>query len=187
MKKHMVRAEVRARREESEELRRLVEGVGEPRRGADREGSRMKAAERWNVGTLERSAFTEPTLWGLVGHTPLIPVPSFHRSNLQLLLKAEWFNPGGSVKDRAALFILRDGVARGELPRKRLLDASSGNTAVAYAMLGAAAGVGVTACGPAECSPERQAVLPVYGAEGSFTEPPGGPGGANREARRLAT
>src|SRR3989442_9761304 len=113
MKKHMVRAEVRARREESEELRRLVEGVGEPRRGADREGSRMKAAERWNVGTLERSAFTEPTLWGLVGHTPLIPVPSFHRSNLQLLLKAEWFNPGGSVKDRAALFILRDGVARG--------------------------------------------------------------------------
>ncbi len=146
----------------------------------------MKAAERWNVGTLERSAITEPTLWGLVGNTPLIPVPSFHRSTVQLLLKAEWLNPGGSVKDRAALFILRDGLARGELPRKRLLDASSGNTAVAYAMLGAAAGIGVTACVPANASPERKALLQVYGAEVILTDPLESSDGAIREARRLA-
>jgi len=146
----------------------------------------MKAAERWNVGTLEGSAITEPTLWGLVGNTPLIPVPSFHRSTVQLLLKAEWLNPGGSVKDRAALFILRDGLARGELPRKRLLDASSGNTAVAYAMLGAAAGIGVTACVPANASPERKALLQVYGAEVILTDPLESSDGAIREARRLA-
>ena len=59
----------------------------------------------------------------------------------RLYLKAEWLNPGGSVKDRAARAILRDGLCRGELPGKRLLDASSGNTGIAYAMLGAAAGV----------------------------------------------
>jgi S-sulfo-L-cysteine synthase (O-acetyl-L-serine-dependent) len=146
----------------------------------------MKAAERWNVGTLERSAFTEPTLWGLVGNTPLIPVPSFHRSTVQLLLKAEWLNPGGSVKDRAALFILRDGIARGELPGKRLLDASSGNTAIAYAMLGAAAGIGVTVCVPRNASSERQALLDAYGAEVVLTDPLEGSDGAIREARRLA-
>ena len=80
----------------------------------------------------------EPALWGLVGNTPLIPLaPStgLHRPSPSLFLKAEWLNPGGSVKDRPALFILRDGVARGELPGKRLLDATSGNTGVAYAML----------------------------------------------------
>src|SRR5438034_8203433 len=146
----------------------------------------MKAAERWNVGTLERSAITEPTLWGLVGNTPLIPVPSFHRSTVQLLLKAEWLNPGGSVKDRAALFILRDGLARGELPRKRLLDASSGNTAVAYAMLGAAAGIGVTVCVPRNASAERQALLGAYGAEVVFTDALEGSDGAIRKARELA-
>src|SRR5256886_9439278 len=84
----------------------------------------------------------EPALWGLVGNTPLIPLPpstALHRPRPPLSLKAEWLNPGGSVKDRAALFILRDGIARGELPAKRLLDSSSGNTAIAYAMLGAAA------------------------------------------------
>src|SRR5437016_13669960 len=146
----------------------------------------MKAAERWNVGTLKRSAITEPTLWGLVGNTPLIPVPSFHRSTVQLLLKAEWLNPGGSVKDRAALFILRDGIARGELPDKRLLDASSGNTAIAYAMLGAAAGIGVTVCVPRNASAERQALLDAYGAEVVLTDPLEGSDGAIREARRLA-
>ncbi|MGH7700655.1 MAG: pyridoxal-phosphate dependent enzyme, partial [Gemmatimonadales bacterium] len=83
----------------------------------------------------------EPALWSLVGNTPLLPLPSPSasvRPRPPVFLKAEWLNPGGSVKDRAALFILRDGLARGALPTKRVLDASSGNTAVAYAMLGAA-------------------------------------------------
>jgi cysteine synthase B len=100
-------------------------------------------------------------------------------------LKCEWLNPGGSVKDRAALFILRDGVARGELPGKRLLDASSGNTAVAYAMLGAAAGIGVTVCVPANASRERQALLQAYGAEVILTDPLEGADAAIRAAREL--
>jgi S-sulfo-L-cysteine synthase (O-acetyl-L-serine-dependent) len=131
----------------------------------------------------------EPALWGLVGNTPLIPVtPStnLHHPPPTLLLKAEWLNPGGSVKDRPALFILRDGIARGELPRKRVLDASSGNTAIAYAMLGAAAGIGVTVCVPRNASAERKALLEAHGAEVIFTDPLDGSDGAIRAARALA-
>jgi len=132
----------------------------------------------------------EPALWGLVGNTPLIPLPpspALARPLSSVFLKAEWLNPGGSVKDRAALYILRDGVARGELPAKRLLDASSGNTAIAYAMLGAAAGIGVTVCVPANASVERKALLETYGAEVIFTDPLDGSDGAIRAARELAT
>jgi len=131
----------------------------------------------------------EPALWGLVGNTPLIPLPTstaLARPLPSVLLKAEWFNPGGSVKDRAALFILRDGIARGELPAKRLLDSSSGNTAIAYAMLGAAAGIGVTMCVPANASAERKALLAAYGAEVMLTDPLDGSDGAIRRARQLA-
>jgi len=145
------------------------------------------ATERRKDGRTETRAVAEPMLWGLVGNTPLIPLPSFRPSDLpSLYLKAEWLNPGGSVKDRAALFILRDGIARGELPGKRLLDASSGNTAIAYAMLGAAAGVGVTVCVPANASVERKVLLERYGAEVVFTDPLDGADGAIREARELA-
>jgi len=131
----------------------------------------------------------EPALWGLVGNTPLIPLPTstdLARPLPSVFLKAEWFNPGGSVKDRPALFILRDGIARGELPRKRLLDASSGNTAIAYAMLGAAAGIGVTVCVPRNASTERKALLEAYGAEVIFTDPLDGSDGAIRAAGALA-
>ncbi len=131
----------------------------------------------------------EPALWALVGNTPLIPLPpstALDRPGPPVFLKAEWLNPSGSVKDRAALFILRDGIARGELPAKRLLDASSGNTAIAYAMLGAAAGIGVTVCVPRNASAERQALLDAYGAEVVLTDPLEGSDGAIREARRLA-
>jgi cysteine synthase B len=118
----------------------------------------------------------------------LIPLPTFQHSNVpSLYLKCEWLNPSGSVKDRAALFILRDGLARGELPGKQLLDASSGNTAIAYAMLGAAAGVRVTVCVPANASAERKALLEAYGAEAIFTDPLEGSDGAIRTARELAT
>jgi S-sulfo-L-cysteine synthase (O-acetyl-L-serine-dependent) len=130
----------------------------------------------------------EPALWALVGNTPLIPVaPSTALHRLPpLLLKAEWFNPGGSVKDRAALFILRDGIARGLLPGRRLLDATSGNTGIAYAMLGAAAGIGITLCVPANASPERRALLAAYGADVIYTDPLEGTDGAIRCARELA-
>jgi cysteine synthase B len=131
----------------------------------------------------------EPAVWALVGNTPLIPIPSstaLARPRPSLFLKAEWFNPGGSVKDRPALFILRDGIARGFLPGRRLLDATSGNTGIAYAMLGAAAGIGITLCVPANASPERKALLAAFGAEVSYTDPLEGTDGAIRRARELA-
>ena len=144
------------------------------------------AAVRRTGGQAVGTRFAEPDLWGLVGNTPLIPcLPDRPTARPPLYLKAEWFNPGGSVKDRPALFILRDGIARGELPAKRLLDASSGNTAIAYAMLGAAAGIGVTVCVPANASAERKALLEMYGAEVVLTDPLDGSDGAIRAAREL--
>src|SRR5215218_10021394 len=125
----------------------------------------------------------EPALWRAVGNTPLLPLRL--ESQGRLYLKAEWLNPGGSVKDRAARSILRDALCRGELPGKRLLDASSGNTGIAYAMLGAAAGVGVTICVPANASPERKALLEIYGAEVILTDRMEGTEGAARKAREL--
>jgi cysteine synthase B len=143
------------------------------------------AADGRTVGRSDRkAAFSEPALWGLVGNTPLVPVRLSTGPTVRL--KCEWLNPGGSVKDRPALFILRDGIARGELPRKRLLDASSGNTAIAYAMLGVAAGVGITVCVPANASAERRALLDAYGAEVILTDPLEGSDGAIRKARDLA-
>jgi len=136
------------------------------------------------VGRSDRWTFTEPALWGLVGNTPLVPVQLSDGPTVRL--KCEWLNPGGSVKDRPALFILRDGIVRQELPAKRLLDASSGNTAIAYAMLGAAAGVLVTVCVPANASAERRALLEAYGADVILTDPLEGSDGAIRRARELA-
>ena len=121
-----------------------------------------------------------------VGNTPLLPVRFPGEGRGRLWLKAEWLNPGGSVKDRAARAILREGLARGELPGKRLLDASSGNTGIAYAMLGAAAGVKVTICLPGNASPERWSLLEIYGAEVVVTDRLDGTEGAARKALELA-
>jgi S-sulfo-L-cysteine synthase (O-acetyl-L-serine-dependent) len=126
----------------------------------------------------------EPALWNAVGNTPLFPVQT-DVGERPLYLKAEWLNPGGSVKDRAARAILRDGLCRGELPAKRLLDASSGNTGIAYAMLGAAAGVDVTICLPGNASPERRALLEIYGAEVVLTDRLAGTDGAVERALEL--
>jgi cysteine synthase B len=133
----------------------------------------------------ERATIREPALWQAVGNTPLLPV-ALPDGTGRFWLKAEWLNPGGSVKDRAARAILRDALRRGELPDKRLLDASSGNTGIAYAMLGAAAGIGVTICLPANASPERRALLEIYGAEVILTDRMEGTEGAARRARELA-
>jgi cysteine synthase B len=132
-----------------------------------------------------RSVRREPALWQAVGDTPLFPVETPDGAG-RFWLKAEWMNPGGSVKDRAARAILRDGLDRGLLPGRRLLDASSGNTGIAYAMLGAAAGVNVTICLPGNASPERRALLEIYGAEVIQTDRLDGTEGAARRARELA-
>lgn len=106
---------------------------------------------------------------------------------IQILGKAEWVNPGGSVKDRAAAAIVFDALQREELcPGRRLLDATSGNTGIAYAMLGAALEFGVTLCMPANVSPERKRMVRAFGAEVIWTDPAESSDGAIRKARELA-
>ena len=103
-----------------------------------------------------------------IGNTPLIRLeqPVRGLEGISLLAKAEWANPGGSVKDRAAANIVRDAIARGHLvPGKTLLDATSGNTGIAFAMLGAALGFPVQLCMPTSVSPERKRILKAYGAQ----------------------
>ncbi|MDE1162894.1 MAG: cysteine synthase family protein [Acidobacteriaceae bacterium] len=123
-----------------------------------------------------------------VGNTPLIRLDRLtaHLPGTLILGKAEWANPGGSVKDRAASAIVADAQAKGLLtPGKHLLDATSGNTGIAYAMLGAAQGFPVTLCVPANVSSERKHILAAYGANIVWTDPADGSDGAIRMARKL--
>ena len=124
-----------------------------------------------------------------IGNTPLLRLDKLtaHLSNIQLLGKAEWSNPGGSVKDRAASAIVLAAQREGKLtPGKTLLDATSGNTGIAYAMLGSAMGFPVTLCMPSNVSPERKNILAAYGAQIVWTDPADGSDGAIRKARELA-
>jgi S-sulfo-L-cysteine synthase (O-acetyl-L-serine-dependent) len=124
----------------------------------------------------------------LVGRTPLVRLHHFERETpgVELWAKAEWQNPGGSVKDRAATRMILDGQASGALTAgKIILDATSGNTGIAYAMVGAAQGYGVKLCLPNNASPERKMILRALGAELVLTDPLDGTDGAIREARRL--
>ena len=106
---------------------------------------------------------------------------------MQLLGKAEWFNPSGSVKDRPAANIMREALRSGDLGAgKRLLDSTSGNMGIAYATFGAAAGIPVTLCVPGSASPERIMILKALGAEVIVTDASEGSDGAILEARRLA-
>jgi cysteine synthase B len=128
------------------------------------------------------------TLLDLVGNTPLIRLRRFERADarVRLYAKAEWKNPGGSVKDRAAAAMIIDGEEKGLLgPGKIILDATSGNTGIAYAMMGAARGYGVKLCMPANVTPERKRILRAYGAELVLTDPMDGSDGAIREVRRI--
>lgn len=124
-----------------------------------------------------------------VGNTPLIRLDRLtaHLPGVLIAGKAEWANPGGSVKDRAASAIVDAAERKGLLtPGKHLLDATSGNTGIAYAMLGAARGFGVTLCMPSNVSLERKKILQAYGAEIVWTDPNDGSDGAIRKARALA-
>jgi len=124
-----------------------------------------------------------------IGNTPLLRLDALTRDlpGVALLGKAEWYNPGGSVKDRAAANIVAEGRRAGLLrPGKMLLDATSGNTGIAYAMLGAAEGFPVTLCMPENVSRERKQILQGYGANILYTDPSDGSDGAIRMARQLA-
>ncbi|MGE5346727.1 MAG: PLP-dependent cysteine synthase family protein [Acidithiobacillales bacterium] len=123
-----------------------------------------------------------------VGSTPLVELHRLTRgAGRRVFVKLEGENPGGSVKDRAARAIIERAFLEGRLPAKRLLDASSGNTGIAYAMFGAALGFGVTICLPESASPERRKILRAHGAEVVETDPLEGSDGAIRKARELAT
>jgi cysteine synthase B len=129
------------------------------------------------------------TILERVGNTPLIRLERIaaHLEGIQILGKAEWANPGGSVKDRAASAIVKDAQSRGFLLNGGgLLDATSGNTGIAYAMLGAALGFPVTLCMPSNVSPERKRILSAYGAEIVWTNPADGSDGAIRMARKMS-
>ena len=124
----------------------------------------------------------------LIGHTPLLRLRKFERAcpGVEVYAKAEWQNPGGSVKDRPAARMIAEGERKGTLtPDKVILDATSGNTGIAYAMIGAARGYRVRLCVPSNVTPERKQILGTYGAELIYTDPMDGSDGAIREARRL--
>jgi len=125
-----------------------------------------------------------------VGNTPLLPlrrVTSSLPASVNVFAKAEWFNPGGSVKDRPALNIIRTALENGKMTSgMRLLDSTSGNMGISYATLGAALGISVTLTMPANASPERIAILKALGVELILTDALEGSDGAIMEARRMA-
>lgn len=184
--------------QQSREVRESREAPGSPAAAGERRlGPELPAGAR---ALVER-----------IGGTPLLPLPS-PRSTVRILGKAEWMNPGGSVKDRTAWGIVRGALERGDLELgepepgesergdaergspnratlgagRRLLDASSGNTAIAYAMLGAALGIDVTICLPANASRERRLTLAAHGVEVLLTDEMEGTDGASERARELA-
>ena len=131
-----------------------------------------------------------PDLTAHVGNTPLLPLRRIGRNlppGVRVFAKAEWFNPGGSVKDRPALNIIRTALANGDLGNgKRLLDSTSGNMGISYATFGATLGIPVTLAVPASASAERISILRALGAELILTDPTEGSDGAILMARQLA-
>ena len=123
-----------------------------------------------------------------IGNTPLIPLERVWGGGPEVTVyaKAEWFNPGGSIKDRPALEMIEQGERSGKLkPGKILLDATSGNTGIAYAMIGAVRGIPVRLAMPENVTPERLKILRAYGAELVLTSGREGSDGAIRAAKQL--
>src|SRR6266540_6527217 len=138
------------------------------------------------VGIVQRTV--SPGITKLIGNTPLLRVRLFEREfpRLEVYAKAEWFNPGGSVKDRAALSMIEDGERRGALtPEKTIVDSTSGNTGIAYALVGAARGYHVKLVMPGNVSSERKALVTGYGAEIVYSDAGDGSDGAIRMVREL--
>jgi cysteine synthase B len=129
-----------------------------------------------------------PGITKLVGHTPLLRVRLFERDfpRVEVYAKAEWFNPGGSVKDRAALSMIEDGERRGALTHdKTIIDSTSGNTGIAYALVAAAKGYRVKLVMPGNVSAERKALVTAFGAEIVYSDAGEGSDGAIRKVREL--
>src|SRR5947199_5883314 len=129
----------------------------------------------------------EPLL-ATIGNTPLIRLDKIPQDypGVEIYGKAEYFNPGGSVKDRPALNMILEGERAGLMtPDKILIDSTSGNTGIAYAMVGAARGYKIKLCLPKNASPERKLILKAYGAELVITDPGEGSDGAIRKVREI--
>ena len=140
------------------------------------------------VSAMLTPAFRGTSVLDLIGNTPLLRLERIlpPQTNVEIYAKAEHLNPGGSVKDRAAAAILADGEATGRLHSGvTILDATSGNTGIAYAMIAAARGYKLKLCVPQNVTAERKRTLRAYGAELVLTSPMEGSDGAIREARRL--
>jgi len=130
----------------------------------------------------------DSSLTRLIGNTPLIKLRRIAArfAPIEIYVKAEWFNPGGSVKDRAAWSMIRDGELTGKLkPGKVILDATSGNTGIAYAMIGANRGYKVALCLPANASPERKKILKAYGVDMILTDPDLSTDGSQQKAKEM--
>jgi cysteine synthase B len=156
-------------------------------RNTDSEHSHFQArkAEQM-IQTLSRTESL--ALVDLIGNTPLLRLRRIVPRNpcVEVYAKAEWYNPGGSVKDRPALNMILEGEGSGKLrPGKTILDATSGNTGIAYAMIGATLGYSVTLCLPRSASEERKRLLRAYGAELILTDPRLSSDGAILKAREL--
>ena len=123
----------------------------------------------------------------LIGRTPLLRIRLFERERprVRVLAKAEWFNPGGSVKDRAALAMIEDGERRGLLGGRTLVDSTSGNTGIAYALVGAARGHRVKLVLPQNVTSERKQLIAAYGAEIVYSDGMEGSDGAIRMVRAM--
>ncbi|HEY8798859.1 MAG TPA: cysteine synthase family protein [Candidatus Dormibacteraeota bacterium] len=124
----------------------------------------------------------------LIGNTPLLRIRMFEREfpKVEVYAKAEWFNPGGSVKDRAALSMIEDGERSGALTHKKtIIDSTSGNTGIAYSLVGAAKGYRVKLVMPANVSAERKALVVAYGAEIVYSDPLEGSDGAIIKVREV--
>jgi len=140
------------------------------------------------AGKCFSSAEQSHALLDRIGNTPLLRLTRLGREfpDVEFYAKAEWFNPGGSVKDRPALWMIREGQRSGSLrPGKIILDSTSGNTGIAYAMLGAALGYKVKLCLPENASVERKRILYAYGADLVITPAAEGSDGAIRRARQI--
>jgi cysteine synthase B len=138
--------------------------------------------------TVPGAARTTASVVDLIGNTPLIRLSSFESGlrNVELYAKAEWRNPGGSVKDRAAARMILEGERSGALTTgKIILDATSGNTGIAYAMIGAARGYRVRLCVPENVTPERKKILQAFGADVVFTDPMQGSDGAILRVKQM--
>jgi S-sulfo-L-cysteine synthase (O-acetyl-L-serine-dependent) len=142
--------------------------------------------------TAKLAALADAAVVESIGNTPLARLRRFERhlglpESIEIHLKLEWVNPGGSIKDRTALSIIQAALVAGDLaPGRTLIDATSGNTGIAYAMLGAALGIPVTLVVPESASDERKRTLAAYGANVVYSDPYEGSDGAIRLVREMA-